>query len=562
MAISQLNCASSRRNPIPVARAQFFPPAHPRANVIATGPAPVLSIQTTPDMNLQNFKISTRLALGFGLLIALVILLTVIGNGALRDLNHGTTEMAGEIWPRARAANFAIDNVRGSYGRLAQLVSASDPQVSAKAQEKLAKDIGEFNEGIAELDKLLAAPEEKALQATTREKRDSYVAALNQAVGLVKEGRRDEANTLAYGSLYNALKGLADALRAQVDFQEKNFDAKAAAAHPPSGLTQRMLWGAAAMAVLLGSAAAWLITTSIVRPLTRAVEVARTVASGDLTSHIDVHGRDETSQLMQAMKEMNGELLNIVTAVRTGTGEIDTASREIANGNLELSARTEQQASALEETASSMEEITSTVQQNAANAQQANELAAAASGVARDGGAVVSRVVATMGEIDASSRRIVDIISVIDGIAFQTNILALNAAVEAARAGEQGRGFAVVASEVRNLAQRSAAAAKEIKQLIDTSVEKVSLGSKLVNEAGATMDNVVHGVQRVADIIGEISGASREQETGITQINQAITEMDAVTQQNAALVEEAAGAAGSLQDQTARLMQLISTFRV
>jgi methyl-accepting chemotaxis protein len=513
-------------------------------------------------MNLQNFKISTRLALGFGLLIALVILLTVIGNGALRDLNHGTTEMAGEIWPRARAANFAIDNVRGSYGRLAQLVSASDPQVSAKAQEKLAKDIGEFNEGIAELDKLLAAPEEQALQATTREKRDSYVAALNQAVGLVKEGRRDEANTLAYGSLYNALKGLADALRAQVDFQEKNFDAKAAAAQHTYGLTQRMLWGAAAMAVLLGSAAAWLITTSIVRPLTRAVEVARTVASGDLTSHIDVHGRDETSQLMQAMKEMNGELLNIVTAVRTGTGEIDTASREIANGNLELSARTEQQASALEETASSMEEITSTVQQNAANAQQANELAAAASGVARDGGAVVSRVVATMGEIDASSRRIVDIISVIDGIAFQTNILALNAAVEAARAGEQGRGFAVVASEVRNLAQRSAAAAKEIKQLIDTSVEKVSLGSKLVNEAGATMDNVVHGVQRVADIIGEISGASREQETGITQINQAITEMDAVTQQNAALVEEAAGAAGSLQDQTARLMQLISTFRV
>ena len=513
-------------------------------------------------MTLQNFRISTRLQSGFGLLIVLVIALAAIGNGATHDLNAGTTELADKVWPRVRAANYALDNVRGSYGRLAQLVSAADPKVSATAAEKLAKDISEFTEGIDDLDKLLVLPEGKALQAITREKRSAYVAVLDKAVALVKADQRDEANKLAYGAAYKALKEVSDSLRNQAAFQEKRFDTVAAEAQATYVLTQRLLWGAALAAVLLGGIAAWLITRSVVRPINRAVAVARTVAAGDLTSNIEVQGRDETAQLMAAMHDMNGALLEIVGAVAAGSSEIGTASREIANGNLELSARTEQQASSLEETASSMEEMTSTVQQNAANARQANELAAAAAGVARDGGAVVARVVATMGEIDASSRRIVDIISVIDGIAFQTNILALNAAVEAARAGEQGRGFAVVATEVRNLAQRSAAAAKEIKQLIDTSVDKVSVGSKLVNEAGATMGNVVDGVQRVADIIADISNASREQEAGISQINQAIAGMDTVTQQNAALVEEAAGAAGSLQDQAGQLVRLISRFNV
>jgi methyl-accepting chemotaxis protein len=312
----------------------------------------------------------------------------------------------------------------------------------------------------------------------------------------------------------------------------------------------------------MGSVLAWLATRSITGPINEAVKLAETVAAGDLSSHIEVHSKDETGQLLQALKHMNASLQDIVGQVRVGTDTIATASSQIAAGNLDLSSRTEQQASALEETASSMEELTSTVKQNADNARQANVLAASASEVAVKGGQVVSEVVETMGSINESSKKIVDIIGVIDGIAFQTNILALNAAVEAARAGEQGRGFAVVATEVRNLAQRSAAAAREIKDLIGDSVQKVEMGSKLVNQAGVTMDEVVASVRQVTDIMAEIAAASREQEMGIGQINQAITEMDNATQQNAALVEEAAAAAQSLQDQAGNLLQAVSAFKL
>jgi methyl-accepting chemotaxis protein len=313
---------------------------------------------------------------------------------------------------------------------------------------------------------------------------------------------------------------------------------------------------AAMAAVLIG----WFITRSITVPVNRAVVLAQTVAAGDLSCHIDVQSKDEIGALLRALNEMTLSLNNIVGQVRSSTDEIATATAEVATGNMDLSSRTEQQASALEETASSMEELTSTVKQNSDNARQANQLAVSAVDVARQGGVVVSEVVTTMGYINTSAGKISDIIGVIDGIAFQTNILALNAAVEAARAGEQGRGFAVVASEVRNLAQRSAGAAKEIKTLINDSVEQVQAGNQLVAKAGTTMTEVVASIQRVTDIMTEITAASREQELGIEQINQAVSEMDSVTQQNAALVEEAAAATAALEGQASHLAQVVSVF--
>jgi methyl-accepting chemotaxis protein-1 (serine sensor receptor) len=314
--------------------------------------------------------------------------------------------------------------------------------------------------------------------------------------------------------------------------------------------------------VLLAGLIGFLLIRAISGPLNEAVRIAESVAAGDLTQRIEVHSQDETGQLMKAMKNMNDSLVNIVGQVRTGTDTIAHATREIATGNLDLSSRTEQQAASLEETASSMEELTSTVKQNAENARQANQLVGSTSEVAVKGGRVVGQVVDTMASIKESSRKISDIIGVIDSIAFQTNILALNAAVEAARAGEQGRGFAVVAAEVRNLAQRSAGAAKEIKALIEDSVSKVDAGGRLVDEAGKTMDEIVTSVKRVTDIMSEIAAASQEQSTGIEQVNQTITQMDDVTQQNSALVEEAAAAAESLQDQADKLAQAVSVFRL
>ena len=326
--------------------------------------------------------------------------------------------------------------------------------------------------------------------------------------------------------------------------------------------TRNLMAGFGVAALLAGAGCSVWLARSIMQPLGEAIFIAETVASGDLSKEFETERGGDFGRLLRGMGEMEDTLTDVVTRIKASTDSIVVASGQIAAGNQELSSRTEEQASSLEQTAASMEELTSTVKQNADNARQANQLALSASEVAVKGGSVVGQVVDTMASINASSRKIVDIIGVIDGIAFQTNILALNAAVEAARAGEQGRGFAVVASEVRNLAQRSGAAAKEIKGLIDDSVDKVEAGSRQVAEAGRTMDEIVDSVKRVTDIMGEITAASQEQSTGIEQVNQAIAQMDQVTQQNAALVEEAAAAAQSLQEQADSLSQVVATFKL
>ena len=352
------------------------------------------------------------------------------------------------------------------------------------------------------------------------------------------------------------------AINQLVNITNKRFDEFEAESKSRITTASILLLGILIISLGTGIVGAVLIARSIIHPLNDAVKIAKIVASGDLTSKIVNSFTDEPGQLLQALSEMNTSLAMTVQKVRGSTEIIATASEEIATGNLDLSSRTEEQASSLQETASAMEQLTSTVKQNADNARQANQLAVSASDVAVNGGLLVKNVVATMGSIKDSSRKIVDIIGVIDGIAFQTNILALNAAVEAARAGEQGRGFAVVAAEVRNLAHRSAGAAKEIKILIEDSVEKVNTGSELVDQAGATMDNIVASVKHVLDIMSEIAAASQEQSTGIEEINHAVTKMDEVTQQNAALVEQAAAAAASMQEQAAHLMHEVSVFKL
>ncbi len=405
--------------------------------------------------------------------------------------------------------------------------------------------------------------DEKKLAEVVTANRDAYLrdGAL-PLVAAVQAGRYDEAQRLMIEKatpLFVAMNESAEKLQA---FQMSAAAGSYEASQSMYGVFRIAAIGGVLFGLIVVAIAAFFLIRAIMQPLTEMLGHFSAISSGDLTSRIEVKSRNEMGVLMSGLQVMQKSLIETVFNVRQGSTAIGVATQQIAAGNLDLSSRTEEQASSLEETASSMEELTSTVKQNADNARQANQLAASASTVAEKGGVVVSQVVDTMEDINASAKKIVDIIGVIDGIAFQTNILALNAAVEAARAGEQGRGFAVVASEVRNLAQRSAAAAKEIKTLIGDSVDKVEIGSKLVAEAGVTMKEVVQGVQQVTDIMSEITAASQEQSAGIEQVNQAISQMDQVTQQNAALVEEAAAAAESLNEQAGKLAEAVSVFKL
>jgi methyl-accepting chemotaxis protein len=409
----------------------------------------------------------------------------------------------------------------------------------------------------------IKSPEERRLAQDWYAKSEGLgIAAVREAAGFVKAEKWDDAETVLIKKINPSYRVGDGALKTLKEVTEKRSAADETMVRNSIENTAWTMIVVLLAGSLLGIAVGWSLVAAISGPLQDATDIATRVADGDLTGTIHSGRNNEIGALLAALAKMKGYLSSIVGEVRASTDTISSASSEIAAGNMDLSDRTGSQAASLEETASSMEQLTGTVKQNADNARQANILAVSASEVATRGGAVVAQVVDTMGSINASSKKIVDIIAVIDGIAFQTNILALNAAVEAARAGEQGRGFAVVASEVRNLAQRSAGAAKEIKQLIGDSVEKVDSGAKLVDQAGVTMKEIVTSIQRVTDIMGEITVASQEQTSGLEQINEAIGQMDAITQQNVALVEEAAAAAGQLQDQANVLSQVVSVFRL
>ncbi|HJV50830.1 MAG TPA: methyl-accepting chemotaxis protein [Noviherbaspirillum sp.] len=518
-------------------------------------------------MNFANLKIGTRLGAGFTLVLILLILVTGLSLSRLAQVQQRMEEITGvndverDLVGQMR---LAVDDRMIALRNLALLTGGDEmkPEV-----ERIQRQAGQYAQASEKLGAMFSShagttETQKALLTRIAAENAAATPVIAKAIELGLADRTEEATRVLIKELRPIQWRWTGALEELRAFEEK-LSVQAVAESRNAYANARMLMlSISALAVLAGAAIAWSITLSITRPISVAVKVAQTVAGGDLGSRIEVRSSDETGQLLQALKDMNDSLVRIVSRVRSGTDTIATASAQIANGNLDLSSRTEEQAGSLEETASSLEELTSTVKQNADNARQANHLARSASDVAREGGAVVSQVVETMGAINESARKIVDIIAVIDGIAFQTNILALNAAVEAARAGEQGRGFAVVASEVRSLAQRSASAAKEIKQLIGDSVGKVDAGSRLVDQAGKTMQDIVGSIRRVTDIMNEIAAASQEQTSGIEQINQAVTQLDDVTQQNASLVEEAAAAAQSLQEQARDLTQVVSAFRL
>ena len=509
-----------------------------------------------------DLRISKKLLISFILVLALTTTLGIFSIVQLGKVNQSSTDIATNWMPSVTTSlELKVLLVRIRTVQLQHVLSSKEEDFVSN--EKLLDDmVPAIKKKLADYEKLIDTDTEKAVFPQFVKNLDAFLVLQKKILTLSRANKNDEARDVIIKEatpIYLAMFANADKLVSVNQEGAKNADDAAEKTYLSSRI---LIIAMLAACIVIGMLMAVWVARIVSNPLREAVDVAQRVADGDLTADIHPSSKDETGQLMTSLKAMNDSLFRIVSQVRQGTDTIATASNEIAVGNLDLSSRTEQQASSLEETASSMEELTSTVKQNADNARQANQLAVSASEVAIQGGSVVEQVVSTMGSINDSSKKIVDIISVIDGIAFQTNILALNAAVEAARAGEQGRGFAVVASEVRSLAQRSASAAKEIKALIDDSVEKVDTGSKLVAQAGSTMSEVVSSVKRVTDIVAEISAASQEQSTGIGEVNQAITQMDEVTQQNAALVEEAAAAAQSLQDQASKLAEVVSVFKL
>ncbi|MCF7770193.1 methyl-accepting chemotaxis protein [Achromobacter pulmonis] len=510
----------------------------------------------------RNSSIGTRLTLGFGTVLALLLALAGLAQYELTHIGGINQAITEQTWAKANAINIIDVTTRANARANLELIVNTDPRTAEALFARIDTNRKAIDQALETLRPLFRTEDERQKLRLLEDVRGRYVKSFQGVGALLKRGERDAARQRLLEETLPLLDILQDRVSEISRIQsDEMVDASAASQRviDNAGTMNLVLSG---VAIVLGGLFAWRVTKSITAPLAQAVTVAETVARGDLGQPIHADTRDETGRLLLALHDMQDKLAGAVRTIRAGSETISSAAGQIAAGNTDLSSRTEEQAASLEETAASMEELASTVKQNADNARQANQLAASASEVAQRGGAVVSAVVSTMGDISASSRKISEIVSVIDGIAFQTNILALNAAVEAARAGEQGKGFAVVAGEVRSLAQRSAQAAREVKTLIEASVSKVAEGADHAENAGTTMQEVVASVKRVTDIMGEIAAASQEQASGIEQVNRAVSQMDEVTQQNAALVEEAAAAAGSMQDQAHALVNAVGVFRL
>ncbi len=511
---------------------------------------------------LSNLKIGARLAIAFAGVIALAAVVVGIGITRMGHLNDRLEDVGDNRLPKVTRLVQIADDLNLVARELRNMLIYEDPAKVAAANDAVQKSREGATKAYEQITPTIVSAEGKKALAVVQDARAAFTPLAKEFQAMILAGKRAEAREMLDAKLRPAQIAYMDALEALKDQQIDHVNKAVKAGQAEYDQAVIVMAGLLLGMVVLGSAMGWWITVSITRPLRQALTVAENVAAGDLGSRIEVSSQDETGRLLQALKGMNESLVGIVTTVRSSSDSIATGSAQIASGNADLSQRTEEQASALEETAASMEQLGSTVKQNADNARQANQLAVGASAVAVKGGDMVSQVVDTMKGINDSSKKIADIITVIDGIAFQTNILALNAAVEAARAGEQGRGFAVVAGEVRNLAQRSAEAAKEIKSLITASVERVEQGTQLVDQAGTTMQEIVTAIRRVTDIMAEINSASTEQSTGVNQVGEAVSQMDQVTQQNAALVEQSAAAAESLKQQAQQLVTAVAVFKL
>ncbi len=510
----------------------------------------------------KNLTIGKRLALGFGANIVLSVGIVACAVFTMQSLNSSVDELATNRMVKVAQFNELKDNLQ-SIGRFTRnIIINNEPAFASAEKKKIAELRAKNAELLAQLDRTVRLPKGRELYKTINEGRGPYNEALDHVIELAVQGDKEAAGAYLIDKVRPLQSVVFKAVDSSIEMQGHIANDLARTSKETASFGALLLSGLAGLMAVMGASFGWFVTRSISLPMALAMQAADAIRRGDLSQPIPPGHGDEVGQLLRTMQSMQASLTRVVSSVRVNSESVASASAQIAQGNHDLSQRTEEQASALQQTAATMEQLNTTVRNNADNAKQADQLARSASDVAAQGGEVVGKVVDTMRGISESSRKIGDIIGVIDGIAFQTNILALNAAVEAARAGEQGRGFAVVAGEVRTLAQRSAEAAKEIKSLIGRSVEQVEQGTVLVDQAGRTMGEIVGSIQRVSDIVAEITHASSEQSSGISQVGNAVTQMDQVTQQNAALVEESAAAAESLKGQAHQLVQAVAVFKL